>query len=277
MPSATLRVVATTTQVTALTKVVGGDKIELVGLLKANIDPHEYEPTPADAKSLANAQLIIINGVGLEAWLEKLIKNSDTKAPIVDTSQGVTLRKSEDDNGKREDDPHIWHAIPNVIIMANNIRDGLSKADAAHAETYKANAAAYAAKLNELDQYIKTQLATIPAAQRKLVTNHDTLGYYAERYGLQFVGAVIPSMDTNFHPSAKELAKLAQHIKAENVKAIFAESSINPAFARQIAQEAGVKVITGLYGDTLGPAGSGAETVDGMLKHNTDLIVASLR
>jgi ABC-type Zn uptake system ZnuABC Zn-binding protein ZnuA len=161
--------------------------------------------------------------------------------------------------------------------MANNIRDGLSKADAAHAETYKANAAAYAAKLNELDQYIKTQLATIPAAQRKLVTNHDTLGYYAERYGLQFVGAVIPSMDTNFHPSAKELAKLAQHIKAENVKAIFAESSINPAFARQIAQEAGVKVITGLYGDTLGPAGSGAETVDGMLKHNTDLIVASLR
>jgi ABC-type Zn uptake system ZnuABC Zn-binding protein ZnuA len=277
MPSPKLRVVATTTQVTALTKVVGGDKIELVGLLKANIDPHEYEPTPDDAKALANAQLIIINGVGLEAWLEKLIKNSDTKGPIVDTSQGVTLRKGEDENGKREDDPHIWHSVPNVIIMANNIRDGLSKADAANAEAFKANAAVYVTKLSELDQTIKAQIATIPAAQRKLVTNHDTLGYYAERYGLQFVGAVIPSMDTHFQSSAKELAELAQKIKAQNVKAIFTESSINPALAQQIAKEAGVKVVTGLYGDTLGPVGSGADTVDGMLKHNTDLIVTGLR
>jgi ABC-type Zn uptake system ZnuABC Zn-binding protein ZnuA len=277
IPSVKLRVAATTTQVTALTKIVGGDKIELVGLLKANVDAHEYEPTPDDAKALANAQLIFINGVGLEEWFEKLISAAGSKALVVDTSQGVALRKGEDKNGKPEDDPHIWHAVPNVVIMLNNIRDGLSKADAANAETFRANAAAYVAKLNELDQYIKAQIATIPAANRKLVTNHDTLGYYVERYGLEFAGSVIPSMDTNFQPSAKDLAELVQKIKAQKVKAIFAESSINPALAQQIAKETGVKIVTGLYGDTLGPAGSGADTVDGMLKHNTDLIVASLR
>jgi ABC-type Zn uptake system ZnuABC Zn-binding protein ZnuA len=152
------------------------------------------------------------------------------------------------------------------------------KADAANAETYRANAAAYERKLNDLDKYIRDQIATIPAAQRKVVTNHEAFGYYFERYGLQFVGAVIPSMDTNYAPSAKDLAGLVQAIKAEKVRAIFIESSINPALAKQIAQEAGVKVVDGaLYGDSLGEPGSGAETLEGMLKHNTDLIVSNLK
>jgi len=264
-------------QVTALARIVGGDQLELTGLLKANVDPHAYEPTPEDAKALAHAQLIVINGVGLEAWFEKLIKASGSQAVIVDTSQGITLRQRSSEDGKTEADPHIWHSASNVVSMVNNIRDGLSKADATKAETYKANAAAYEKKLNELDQYIKQQLATVPAANRKLVTNHETFGYYAERYGLRVIGSIIPSMDTNFQPSAKDVAELVKKIKTESVKAIFTEPSINPALAQQIAREAGVKVVTGLYGDTLGPAGSGADTVDGMLKHNTDLMVASLR
>ena len=272
------KVVTTTTQVTALAKIVGGDKIELHGVLQADVDPHEYEPTADDVKAFANAQIIFKNGVGLESWLDKTIRNSGTKANVVDTSMGVKIRQGKDEDGKVEDDPHIWHSPANVIIMLNNIRDGLSKLDAANAATYQANAAAQEQKLNDLDSYIKAQIATIAAANRKVVTNHDAFGYYFDRYGLTLVGSVIPSMDTNFQPSAKELAALVNQIKAQKVKAIFTESSINPQLSQQIAKEAGVKVVDGaLYGDTLGPAGSGADTLDGMLKTNTDLIVTNLK
>lgn len=273
-----IKVVATTTQVSALAKVVGGDKIELKGILPANVDPHEYAPTPDDVKAFANAQVIFINGVGLEKWLDKTIQNSGSRALIVDTSAGVPIRKDKDKNGNEEADPHIWHSAPNAIIMLNNIREGLSKLDPANADFYRANAVAYEKKLNAVDEYIKAQIATIPAANRKLVSNHDTFGYYVERYGLIFVGSVIPSMDTNFQPSAQELATLVNQIKAQQVKAIFTESSVNPQLAQQIAREAGVKVVAGaLYGDTLGPPGSGADTLDGMLKVNTDLIVSNLK
>jgi ABC-type Zn uptake system ZnuABC Zn-binding protein ZnuA len=277
-PKPRLKVVATTTQVTALTRIVGGDKLELHGILKADVDPHEYEPTADDVKAFANAQVIFINGVGLEKWLQKTIQNSGTTATVVDTSMGVKLRSEKDENGNTVDDPHIWHSPANAIIMLNNIRDGLSKLDAGNAETYKFKAADYEKKLNDLDAYIKAQIATIPSASRKVVTNHDAFGYYFERYGLALVGSVIPSMDTNFQPSAKELADLVARIKAQKVKAIFTESSINPQLSQQIAREAGVKVVDGaLYGDTLGPTGSGADTLDGMLKANTDLIVTNLR
>jgi ABC-type Zn uptake system ZnuABC Zn-binding protein ZnuA len=277
-PKPRVKVVTTTTQVTALTKVVGGDKVELRGILQANIDPHEYEPTADDVKAFANAQVILINGVGLEKWLQKTIENSGTKLTPVDTSTGVKIRKGKSADGAAEDDPHVWHSPPNAIIMLNNIRSALSTADAANADTYKANAAAYEKKLNDLDGYIRTQLAAIPAANRKIVANHDAFGYYFDHYGLTFVGSVIPSMDTNFQPSAKELADLVNAIKAQKVQAIFTESSVNPQLAQQIAREAGVKVVDGaLYGDTLGPPGSGADTLDGMLKANTDLIVSNLR
>lgn len=273
-----LKVVATTTQVSALTQIVAGNKIEFAGILKANVDAHDYEPTPEDARNFANAQLIFVNGVGLEDWLEKLIKNSGTKATIVETSKGVTIRKEKDDQGKEENDPHIWHSVPNAIIMLNNIRDELAKRDPANAETYRTNATAYEKKLTDVDKYISAQIATIPPANRKLVTNHDAFGYFIARYGLTFVGSIIPSMDTNYQPSAKELADLVKSIKAQKVKAIFIESSIKPTLAKQIAQEAGVKVVDGaLYGDSLGPPGSGAETLDGMLKANTDLIVLNLK
>ena len=272
------RVVATTTQVAALAQVVGGDKVELRGILQANIDPHEYEPTADDVKAFANAQLIFINGVGLEKWLDKTIQNSGTKAVLVDTSKGVKIRQGKDEDGHVVYDPHIWHSPANAILMLNNIRDALSASDAADADTFKLNAAANEKKLSEIDAYIKTQIAAIPAENRKVVSNHDTFGYYFDRYGLTLVGSIIPSMDSNFQPSARELASLVIAIKAQNVKAIFTETSINPQLAQQIGKEAGVQVVAGaLYGDTLGPPGSGADTLDGMLKWNTDTIVKALR
>jgi ABC-type Zn uptake system ZnuABC Zn-binding protein ZnuA len=275
-PITKIKVVATTTQVTALTKVIGGDNIDLVGILNAGVDPHEYESTPGDVRAFANAQLIVENGVGLEKWLDKVIQNSGTKAPIIDSSKGVKIRKG--DEQEPNGDPHIWHSVPNAIIMLHNIRDGLVQANPTNADYYKANAAAYEKKLNDLDKYILDQIASIPAANRKLVTNHDALGYYVDRYGLTFVGSVIPSMDTSFEPSAKELADLIQAIKAQGVKAIFTESSVNPSLSKQVAQDAGVRVVDGaLYGDTLGPPGSGADTLDGMLRSNTDIIVSNLK
>jgi ABC-type Zn uptake system ZnuABC Zn-binding protein ZnuA len=275
-PAAKIKAVATTTQVTALAKVVGGDRIALTGLLHADVDPHEYEPTPEDVRALAGAQVIFVNGVGLDSWLGKVVANSGTKAAIIDTSKGVSIHKG--DSQEPLGDPHIWFSVPNAIIMLDNVRDGLIQADPVNASFYKANAAAYEQKLDDLDKYIEQQISLVPAANRKLVTNHDAFSYYVDRYGLMFVGSIIPSMDTNYEPSAQDLAKLVGEIKAQHVKAIFTESSINPNLANQIAQEAGVKVVDGrLYGDTLGPPGSGADTLDGMLKFDTDLIVSNLK
>lgn len=162
--------------------------------------------------------------------------------------------------------------------MLNMIRDGLIQADPQNAETYRANAAAYEKKLAALDQYIMQQIATLPPEKRKLVSDHDTFGYYTERYGLTFIGSVISSLSTTEQPSAQQIADLIEKIRAEKVKAIFTESSINPELAQQISQETGIKIVQGaLYGDTLGLPGSGADTLDGMLKLNTDLIVANLR
>ena len=153
---------------------------------------------------------------------------------MTDTSRGIKLRKGDDVNS--EGDPHIWHSAPNAIIMLDNIREALSAADAPNADFYRANAAAYTSKLNDLDAYIFAQIATLPPANRKLVSNHDTFGYYSERYGLVFVGSVVPGMDTNFQPTAQNLADLVQAIKTQKVKAIFTETSINPNLARRIAE-----------------------------------------
>ncbi len=274
--SGKLKALATTTQVTALVHQVGGDLIDLSSMVQAGVDPHEYQPSPQDVRSANEAQVIFKNGTGLEKWLDKVIENSGTKAPIIDTSKGVTLRKG--DNEEPLGDPHIWQSPVNDIIMLHNIRDGLAQADPANAATYQANTAAYEKVLTDLDQYIQAQIATIPKANRKFVTNHDAFGYYYERYGLTFVGSIIPSMDSSFEPSAQELTQLVDLIKAQKVKAIFTESSITPTLAKQIGDEAGVTVVNGaLYGDTLGPPGSGADTVDGMLKANTALIVSNLK
>jgi manganese/iron transport system substrate-binding protein len=274
--AAKIKVVTTTTQVTALAQAAGGNYIELAGIMKAGVDPHEYEPTPGDVQAIANAQIIFENGVGLETWLNKVIQNSGTRAPVIDTSKGVKILKG--DAQEPQGDPHIWQSAANDIIMLNNIRDGLVQIDPAHGSAYQANAAAYAKKLSDVDQYIMQQIATIPPANRKFVSNHDAFGYYVDRYGLTFVGSVIPSMNSTYEPSAKDLVDLIQAIKTQHVKAIFTESSINPALAEQIGRDAGVKVVSGvLYGDTLGPPGSGADTVDGMLKYNTDIIVSNLK
>jgi ABC-type Zn uptake system ZnuABC Zn-binding protein ZnuA len=274
---AALRVVATTTQVADFSRNVGGDRIELTQILKPNVDPHDYETSPADVQAIADADVVVKNGVGLEKFLDDTIASAAFSGTVVDTSTGVTVRPG--DPGE-EGDPHIWHDPTNAKIMVRNIADAFAAKDPAGKATYEANYASYAAKLDRLDRRIRAQLDSLPPTQRKLVTNHDALGYYIARYRLQFVGSIIPSFDTSAELSGKDITDLVAKIRASGVNAIFSESSLPPKTAEVIGREAGVRVVEGdgaLYGDSLGPEGSDGATYLTMEQHNTGAIVAALR
>jgi zinc/manganese transport system substrate-binding protein/manganese/iron transport system substrate-binding protein len=275
---AALRVVATTTQVADLARNVGGDRVQVTQLLKPNVDPHDYEASPADVQAIAAADLVVKNGVGLEKFLDDAISSAGFTGTVVDTSAGVKIHPG--DAAGEEGDPHIWHDPTNAKIMVRNIATAFEAKDPAGKTTYEATETGYAAKLDTLDTRIRTEIDGLPADQRKLVTNHDAFGYYVARYKLEFVGSIIPSFDTSAELSGKDIADLVAKIKAAGVKAIFSESSLPPKTADAIGREAGVTVIEGedaLYGDTLGPPGSGAATYLEMEQHNTDTIVRALR
>ena len=267
-----LRVVATTTQVADLAANVGGDRVRVTSLLKPGIDPHDYEPSPADIDAIAHADLVLENGVGLEAWLGDTIDSSGFDGPVADTSQGLRLRMV---GGAA--DPHIWQNPRNAERMAANLERGLAAADPSAAATFQANLAAYTRQLQALDSEVQRQIDSL--ANKRLVTNHDAFGYYLDRYGLQLVGSVIPSFDTSAELSGRDIRDLVAKIKATRVKAIFSETSLPPRTAETIGREAGVKVVTGedaLYGDTLGPRGSDGDTYIKMIRHNTRTIVSNL-
>jgi zinc/manganese transport system substrate-binding protein/manganese/iron transport system substrate-binding protein len=275
-----LKVVATTTQVADFTRVVGGDRIELTQLLKPNVDPHDYEASPADVAAIAQADVVIRSGVGLEAFLDPAISSAGFSGPVIDSSKGVSVRPGNGTPAERAGDPHIWHNPRNAKVMVGNIADGLAAKDPRDRDVYERNRTAYAARLDALDTDIRRQIDTLPPAQRKLVTNHDAFGYYVQRYDLVFVGSIIPSFDTSAELSGKDLSDLVARIRATGVKAIFSESSLPPKTADTVGKEAGVKVVGGedaLYGDTLGPTGSDGDTYLKMEEHNTKTIVNALR
>ncbi len=272
----TLNVVATTTQVQDFTRVIGGDRIKLTGILKPNVDAHDFEPSPADVAAIADADVLVKNGVGLEKWLDDTVRSAGFDGTTVDASKGVPIITG-DDPAEPAGDPHIWQSPTNAKIMVANVEQALAAADPDDAAAFKANLDAYNARLDALDTDIASQIDTL--ANRKLVTNHDAFGYYVQRYHLEFIGSIIPSFDTSAELSAKDVADLVAQIKATGVKAIFSESSLPPKTAETIAKEAHVKVVEGedaLYGDALGPAGSDGATYLQMMEHNTKTIVANL-
>jgi ABC-type Zn uptake system ZnuABC Zn-binding protein ZnuA len=269
------KVMATTVQITALTTAVAGNLIELKGIIPAGVDPHEFEPVASDLVALEGATLVLRHGIGLDDWLDRTLK-AGKRATIVTVTRGVRLQKGEED-GKMVDDPHVWHDPANVKKMVDNIVAALDRVDPSHKAAYDANAAAYKKRLDEARAQVQAILNEIPPGGRKLVTNHDALGYFAKAFGLKIVGAVIPSVSTQAEPSAGETAKLLGTIRREKVKAIFAESNVNPKLAETLAKEAGVKIVEDLYGDSLGPPGSGAETVEGMWLANARKIADALK
>jgi len=269
----TLEVVATTTQVADFAKVVGGDRVRVTGLIKPNVDAHDYEPSPADIDAIARADLVLRNGAGLEDWLDDTISSSGFAGPVVDTSQGVALRQEEGG----EPDPHIWQNPRNAQLMVANVERALAQAEPAAAPQFQTNLTAYTRELQALDTEVARQIDSL--ANKKLVTNHDAFSYYIDRYGLEFVGSIIPSFDTSAELSGKDIRDLVAKIEQTRVKAIFSETSLPPKTAETIAREAGIKVVEGedaLYGDSLGPPGSDGDTYLKMIRHNTATIVGNL-
>jgi ABC-type Zn uptake system ZnuABC Zn-binding protein ZnuA len=268
-----MAVVATTTQIGALVREVAGDDVRLTVLLGAGADAHDYEPNPQALRRVHEARLVFRNGLGLDDWLDGAIKGAGGDAEVVTVTKGARLIGPEDG----DTDPHVWHDIDNVKVMLDAITAALAEADPAHANEFRSRAAAYTGKLDVTDGEIRQLIAEIPEANRKMVTNHDAFGYFIQRYGLRFVAAVIPSSNKEAQASAKDLAALQETIRREDVHVIFAETEVDPKVARELASDTGVTIVTGLYADSLGTPGSGAETIDGMLLSNARKIAEALK
>jgi ABC-type Zn uptake system ZnuABC Zn-binding protein ZnuA/ABC-type Mn2+/Zn2+ transport system permease subunit len=262
--SSNATVVATTTQVGDWARVVAGDALSVHQILQPNTDPHEYEPRPADVVATSGAKVIFENGDGLDRWMSKVISSVGGRPRVVDLGASVPVKLGRD--------PHWWHDPRNAQAAVVAIRDALERVDPSAAPAFRRNTAQYLARLRRLDNAIAACFARVPAAERKLVTDHDAFRYFAHRYRIHTVGAVIPSLTTEAQPSAGETAKLIALVRRERVRAIFPESSVNPRLAQTVAQATGASARYKLYGDTLGPG----QTYLEMERANADAIVRGL-
>lgn len=296
-----LSVVATTTQVADFTRNVVGDTagVTVTQLIQPNQSAHSYDPSAADLSLLARADVLVINGVGLESWLDDAVEASGFNGATVDTDHGIDILGADTEPGEgtehAEEDaehaeegdaghdhssgnPHIWTDVTNAQTMVKTIADGLAAESPAHADAFATNAEVYTGKLTELDAWIRANVESVPAPSRLLVANHDALGYFTAAYGITYVGSVIPSFDDNAEPSAAQIDDLVESIKKSGVKAVFSEASVSAKAAKTIADEAGVTVYSGdgaLYVDSLGPEGSAGASYISSQVHNVGLILES--
>jgi ABC-type Zn uptake system ZnuABC Zn-binding protein ZnuA len=261
--------VATTTQVADLARAVAGTRAEVRQMLRPNSDPHAYEPRPSDVRAVTGAAVVLRSGGGLDDWLDGVVANAGSDARTTTLIDAVRTRR-----GEGGVDPHWWQDPRNAIAAVRRIRDVMIAADPAGRADYTANAAAYVARLHTLDDAIAACMRSIPAARRRLVTDHDALGYYADRYGIVIVGAVIPALSTQAQASAGAVARLVRTIRATGVRTIFPERSANAKLTRAVARDAGATVGPALYADTLGAAGSPGATYIGSLRFNTRALAA---
>jgi zinc/manganese transport system substrate-binding protein len=270
-----IKAVATISILADLAKNVGGDRVEVTSLVGPNGDAHVYEPTPGDAKKLAEARIVFVNGLGLEGWMTRLVEASGTKAMVVVVSKGVAPLKMPDGREAGAVDPHAWQSIADAKVYVANIRDGLDAVDPAGKPTYDPAAKAYLAKLDALDKEVRTAIAGIPADRRKIITTHDAFGYFGAAYGMQFIAP--EGVSTDVEPSAKDVAKIIAQIKRQKIPAVFLENVSDPRMMEEIAQETGAKIGGKLYSDALsapsGPAGSYIE----MMRHNVHELSAALK
>lgn len=287
-PESPLRVVATTTFVGDTVRRVAGPDVNLSVLLPPNMDPHAYEPAPRDAVTLAGADVVFLNGLGLERFLDDLLKAAgEGRAParVVSVSGGIAARRltdheDEHDHGGEEHDhgefdPHVWFNPLHVATWTENIERTLSELDPAHAAAYAERAAAYRAELRQLDQRVQEAVAAVPPDRRRFVSDHQEFGYFAERYGFEVVGAVIPSVSTLAEPSAFELAKLERTMKTAHARIIVVGDAGRDALAQRLARDTGTRVVQ-LYTCALGAPGSPAATYVEYLESNVRRLVEAL-
>ena len=272
------RVLAVESFLADISRNVAGDRLTVESLIPNGMDPHTFEPTPRDVVKIANSQVLIVNGAGLESWLSRTLANSGRPILVIEASSGLTPRKPA--AGELVDeptDPHFWLDPLFVVKYVENIREGLCQVDPDGCDIYRQNAEGYISELEQLDSWIKNQVALISPEGRLLITNHESFGYYADRYGFQVVGTIIPSVSTGAMPSALQLSKLIQKIKSSGAKAIFLEAGTNPELAQAIASETGVTIVTGLLTHSLTGADGPADTYIDMMKYDTLLIVDALK
>lgn len=297
-----LQVVTTTTQLADFSAIVGGDNIELTSLMKPGSSAHHFDPTPGDLLAIGNADVLVVNGVGLDEFIDSSIDASGFKGTIIDASTGVDLvaaaaisaeGKEGDEHAEEEEhdhshghghgdehdhgdiNPHLWTSPQQAEGMVKAIAIGLAQADPKNSKDYTGNADSYNKKLSEMSEWIAAEFEKVPVEERVLVTGHDSLRYYLHDYNIDYAGSLLPSFEDNAEPSAAEVDALVAAIKERGVKAIFVESSLSPKLAKAVAKEAGVKVIDAdtLFVDSLGPADSGAETYISATLHNTNVIL----
>jgi len=269
-----LKVVASFSILADFARNVGGDRVLVDALVGANGNAHVYAPSPADAKRVADADLVLVNGLGFEGWLDRLVKASGTKAPIVITTKGITPRQRGDDHAHEQDhddhhgaaDPHAWQSVANAKVYVTNIRNALLAADPAGKAAYEANAAAYLAKLDALELNVRDLVAGIPADRRRVVTSHNAFGYFQDAYGIMF--SAPQGVSTEAEASAKDVAAIIAQIKKQKAAAVFFENVTDPRLVKQIASETGAKVGGTLYSDALTGDGGDAATYIDLIRHN---------
>lgn len=267
-------VLATTTMIAEAAERVGGECVQVRGLLPVGGDPHVYEPVPQDARAVAESDLVLYNGFGLERWLDRLVRNAGGERPIVEVAQGLTPIFGQYAGG-RDPDPHLWGDVRNFIHYVEQIRDALVALAPGCEATLRSSAEGYMQELRALDAWVRERTATIPQENRHLVTSHDAFQYYANAYGLNVLGTPI-GVSTDEEASAQTVARIVEDVRRTRVPALFVETTVNPSLIRRIASETGARIGGSLYSDSLGDEGSGADTYVGMIVHNTRTIVQAL-
>lgn len=268
-----IKVVATFTILADFARNVGGDRVEVTTLVGPNADAHVYTPSPADAKMVAAARLMIVNGLGLEGWLSRLLKSSGGNATMLVATKGIVPLKGHDDHHGAAD-PHAWQSVTNAKIYVGNIRDALVSVDPAGAPDYRANAEVYLARLDALDREVRAAVAQIPAARRKVISTHDAFGYFAAAYSVAFVAP--QGVSTDSEPSARNIAAIVKQIRQEKIPAVFLENISDPRLVRRIAAETKASIGGTLYSDSLTDEKGDAPTYIDMVRHNIKTLIGAL-
>ena len=260
------RAVATFSILGDFARNVGGERVELATLVGPNGDVHVFAPTPGDVKTIAAADIVFVNGLGLEGWIDRLIVASATRAPLVVASRGITPRSGTRAQDRGASDPHAWQSVANAKLYVGNIRDGLIAIDAAEKKIFEANANTYLAKLDALDGEIRAAIEAIPSARRKVITAHSAFGYFGDAYGIEFIAP--EGLSTEAEPSARDIAKLIEQIRRENVPALFLENVADSRLLQRIGAETGVRIGGRLYSDALSPPDGPAASYIEMMRSN---------
>ncbi len=254
---------------------IGGNRVAVSMLVQPGGDAHVYDPAPADVQRMAKAGLIVINGLGLEGWIPRLIEAAGAKAKVVTATKGITGRQSAPNgNDAPHTDPHAWQSVANARIYVANIRDGLIASDPDGAGLYASTAAAYLAKLDALEAEVRTAMGALPPARRRIITTHDAFGYFAAAYGVEMIAP--QGVSTDSEPSARDVARMIRQIKTEKIPAVFLENVTDPRLLQRIAAESGAKVGGTLYSDSLSAPDGPAGTYIDMVRHNIRQLSAAL-